>query len=86
MNRKADIENISPIKITKPNNDLIGQTIVKRSLKPFKSGSKSAVVKGFMEKHPYTDRLSFILTDDTYIEVFKCKLCPEEFILPKKTC
>lgn len=51
---------------------LIGQQVVKRSGKPFKSGAKIGTVKG-LTVHPTTQRACFTFEeDDTYVECGRC--------------
>jgi len=74
---KKDIEHISTIKEEDINENLIGETIVKRSCKPFKSGSKLAIVKG-LSTHEVTGKPSFVLEDESVIEANMCKIFKED--------
>jgi hypothetical protein len=52
----------------------IGQQVVKKSKKPFKSKSTVGTVKGVMV-HPITSRAAFTFNeDDSYVECQRCIL------------
>lgn len=74
---KKDIQHIPNIKEEDINEKLIGKTIVKRSCRPFKSGSKLAIVKG-LSIHKVTGKPSFILEDESIIEAKMCKIFKED--------
>lgn len=74
---KKDIQHIPIIKEEDINENIIGKTIVKRSCKPFKSGSKLAIVKG-LSTHKVTGKPSFVLEDESVIEANMCKIFKED--------
>jgi len=53
-------------------NSWIGQTVVKKSRKPFKSGKKKATVKG-VTINPNCDKLAFEFFEDD--SVVNCEIC-----------
>ncbi len=70
---KADIAEMPRIQITEPDDSFIDKTIVKKSAKPFKSGSKLAIIKGFVINE-HTEKLCFVLEDKSIVECFRCKI------------
>ncbi len=54
-------------------NEWIGQEITKFSNKPFKSGKKIGVVKS-LTINLNSDKIAFIMNDDSVVDCFKCKL------------
>lgn len=74
---KSDLVDLPLINIEKEDSSYIGKTIVKRSARPFKSGSKLAKVTGF-SVHDITSKLCFVLEDQSIVECWRCKLYPSE--------
>lgn len=55
---------------------LLGQTVIKRSGKPFKSGQKVATIRGFV-KHPDLGITCFTFNeDDSYVACYQCVVYP----------
>lgn len=58
--------------------DWIGKVVIKDSGKPFKSGMKTATVKGVVD-HPIMSIPSFTFhEDDSYVECRQCSLKTKE--------
>lgn len=50
----------------------IGKIVTKKSNKPFKSGQKTATIKGY-KKHTHTGKPSYLFEeDDSEVEAFRC--------------
>lgn len=74
---KQNTDQIPCIDIEKEDPSLIGKTVFKKSLNPFKSGIKTATIKGFVINEQ-TQRLAFTFEeDDSNVECWRCKLLPE---------
>lgn len=51
----------------------VGDKVLKKSRKPFKSGEKVATVK-IVTINPYTNRTAFaFIEDDSIVDAFQCK-------------
>lgn len=55
---------------------MVGQKVIKRSGKPFKSGNKVGTVQ-CVSAHDHTTYLAFRMVEDgSLVECFRCKLVP----------
>lgn len=51
----------------------IGQTVYKRSKKPFSNGEKEAIVTG-ITINPFSGRQAFTFEDSKIVDCFQCRL------------
>jgi hypothetical protein len=54
-------------------NTWIGETIIKRSNRPFSSGEKAEVVTG-LTKNPFSNKIAFELEDSKLVDCYQCRL------------
>lgn len=51
----------------------VGKSIVKHSMRPFKSGKQTEIPVG-LGLNPYTNRAAFVFEDESVIDCYQCKL------------